>query len=123
MKVWECNKCSCSGSHEPCILFDPIGELEPTECPSTTGNLKPKWEETTRYEITERKPDYLRMVQNRQFGKFGNKDGTMHNYGHLTDYFESMACPFWGLAGSYETFTPCAEPVELDPITMKEKNK
>lgn len=110
MKVWECNKCE---REEPCRLIASEG--------CTDGIcIAAEWHETTRYEITERKPDYQKMAENRQFGKDANGDYCfLMNYlpGERDCFYVYNETSEWGTS----LFTPCAEPQELDPITMEPK--
>jgi len=56
MKVWECTGCK-SGGEDPCMCFTESNCPNPTNClfmPADASECS--WHETTRYEITERKP-------------------------------------------------------------------
>lgn len=119
MKVWECKT-----QKEGCVFFDPDGEIDnPPACKKCDAGSD--WHETTRYEITERKPDYAAMAERRQFGKC--YDG----YAYLYEYYPEDDYPFLVeyltidnklvKRDQWATFTPCAEPVELDPITLLPK--
>lgn len=79
--------------------------------------------ETGRYEITERKPDYVAMVKKQQFGK--NEDG---EFGFLIRYLPTQPCPFrikfYGKASAIfdcAKFIPCEEPREIDPFKWSAK--
>lgn len=121
MKVWECTGCSV-GRKNPCLVLEirKAATNIPERClfnACDDGNTN--WHKTTRYEITERKPDYAGMAENKQYGMFKNQDGEILNYGRLTSYLPSMASPFCNFNSRFEAFTPCAEPQPLDPITME----
>lgn len=119
MKVWECNGC-----RDNCIVANNSNCPGPVHCAWTTEyNETCNWHETTRYEITERKPDYKAMAERGQIGR--NGEGILCR---LVNYLPAMTTSFevqyFGEKGAHLTpvFTPCAEPVELDPITMEAKN-
>ncbi len=121
MKVWECTECDSACVIK--VLSEHAGAYSKilTICPWSSHTTN--WRETTRYEITERKPDYKSMAERGQIGL--NKDGYICR---LVNYLATMTTPFevqyFGVKGTNLTtvFTPCDEPVELDPITM-EKTK
>lgn len=135
MKVWKCDAC---GIEDSCILFDKsfsdgcyrLQQMHGLKiaCPfSKYISHGPNWKETTAYEITERKPDYAGMAKRRQFGKFSADKETW--YGYLIGYKKGDEYPYKGndymtgtcISAQAKTFTPCTEPVELDPLTMEPK--
>ena len=79
------------------------------------------WVETTAYELVERKPDYQKMIENKQFGKFWDVSEIDPITGILGSYKEGNNYPFVQTDGAcgWAHFTPCTEPVELDPITLE----
>lgn len=123
MKVWECK------IDRGLLLFQGDFPPESVEFDQATANyeciIDDDWKETTRYEITERKPDYLRMAKNWQFGYNG-----CNAWGYLFEYNADDVCPFKiaEIRGRitvpfhrWSNFIPYAEPVELDPLTMQPK--
>ena len=118
MKVWEC-KISA-----PNTLYY-TGGNPPKKVVFTDIVIYPQdWNLVSNVEITERLPDYAGMAEKRQFGKFWCI-GEEAEYGELTEYDkdDDTELPFSSNDNWYSFFTPCAEPVELDPITMEEKTK
>ncbi len=123
MKVWECD--TCGGKERPCIFSADEDALiaGPSECLFNDTN-NADWYETTRYEITERKPMYAAMAALRQFGTNGIA------YGELYEYVPDNEFPFFiefgntdkGIYDKWKTFIPCDKPVERDPLTMEVKN-
>jgi hypothetical protein len=117
MKVWECkainsNKLYWTGGTPPKrVDFHDIIIYEND------------WDLVSNVEITERKPDYKAMAERGQIGR--NGEGILCR---LVNYLPAMTTSFevqyFGEKGAHLTpvFTPCAEPVELDPITMEAKN-
>ena len=122
MKVWECTGCGIQygTNHKPCILTMNDDSV-PDQCPVDMTYTHRNWHETTRYEITERKPDYKGMIN--QFGAFYHSEDTKKTspyYGNLTGYIYGERLPFQKDGGEYWAFfTPYAEPQELDPITLE----
>ncbi len=119
MRVWECKECNKS-------IHACLASFNPNRCIGFTGMARQEnfyFHETTHYEITECKPDYKTMAERGQIGS--DEEGHMCR---LVNYLTAMTTPFevqyFGVKGTTLTpiFTPCAEPVELDPITM-EKTK
>lgn len=125
MKVWKCNECS----QGPCVVGGKgFFDMPDDDC-FWIDEPKAEWHETTRYEITERKPDYKAMAENRQYGKFDFQTDIC--YGWLFEYDPDDICGMFHGCDSKmgttldmlaDSFTPCAAPVELDDITMEPKN-
>ena len=111
-KVFECEECDKS---EPCILFDKGGNdfIHLRHCPYKK-ELIPEWHETNKYKLKEIGPDYEKMAENKQFGKFWDtKAGCI--YGYLTEYIGSR---FRATSEYWDNFTPCTIPTELDPMEV-----
>ncbi len=125
MKVWECFGCYRNCVSKGMTEDSPFGcmtEDSPFGCLYGCPNKQVRWHETTRVEITERKPDYKSMAARGQFGKTTNNEWCyLREYSH--ELFEPFCVQFINITEHYRTklFTPCAEPIELDPITMNPK--
>jgi hypothetical protein len=123
MRVWECTGCDV-GKGNPCIIVDLKGITYniPGKCihNDKSEEFNPNWHETNRFEITERKPDYEKMAESGQLGKTDKNEWCC-----LREYYPELSEPFFvqfvNMAKHYstKTFTPCSEPVELDPLTME----